>query len=78
MSAKLIRIVSVERQALDVRSSGDARHRVDAYFVCYFAQWPDGDTGDWVCRFEVPRGAKFVPTLYPTQKEALAAKGYTL
>ncbi len=78
MSAKLIRIIALERVIKNARSSGDARKRVDAYFVCYFAEWPDGSIGDWVCRFEVPPGAPFSMTLYPTQKEANAARGYTL
>ncbi len=70
---KLLKLLGVEREALDVRSSGDGRTRVDAYFVAYAV-----DGGDWVCRFEVPRGAKFAPALYPTTEAANAAKGYAI
>lgn len=78
MAAKLLGIKAIEREAFNVRSSGDARKRVDAYFVCYTAQWPDGYVGDWVCKFEVERGLSFSPKLYASQAEAIAERGFTI
>lgn len=76
----MIRAIALEREAFDVRSSGDRRNRVDAYFVLY--QCPANKTypapWDWCCRFEVPRGTPFKMRDYETQKDAMEAKGYTL
>ena len=69
----LLALIGVEREALDCRSSGDRRERVDAYFVAYRIEG-----GEWCCRFEVPRGAKFVPRMYASSEEANQNKGYTL
>ena len=70
---KLFGLIGVERESYDVRSSGDRRNRVDAHFVAYRC-----DGGDWVCRFEVPRGTHFKPKDYATTELACADKGYTL
>lgn len=70
---KLLELIGVEREAMDVRSSGDRRERVDAYFVAYRVV-----DGDWCCRFEVPRGTKFTPRMYASSEEANSHKGYTL
>lgn len=70
--------IAIEREALNVRSSGDGRKRVDAHFVLFHVR--DGpDVYDWVCRFERPRGEYFpLPTHIRTVEDALAARGYTI
>jgi hypothetical protein len=75
-----LRARAIEREARDVRSSGDSRKRVDAYFVVYDCP-PDAENParhEWVCRFEVPRGTPFEMRDFPNKAEAKAAKGYTL
>ena len=64
----------IVREALDARSSGDQRKRVDAYFV----EYPHPDGGPWIVRFEVPRGSVFVPQEYATQADAIAARGFMI
>jgi hypothetical protein len=79
-TASSLRAVAIEREARDVRSSGDSRKRVDAYFVVFDCP-PDADNParhEWVCRFEVPRGAAFTMRDFPDKATAKAAKGYTL
>ena len=78
----MIRANCIDREALNVRSSGDSRKRVDAYFVSYRCP-PDGiNPGiarhEWMCRFEVPRGTKFQMTNFPNKASAIAARGYTI
>ena len=72
----------IDRETLNVRSSGDSRKRVDAYFVSYRCPPDDINPGpashEWICRFEVPRGAKFRMTNFPTKAAAIAARGYTI
>lgn len=72
----------IQRQALDVKSSGDSRQRVDAYFVSFKCP-PDklnhgpGDH-EWVCRFEVPRGVPFQMRNFPSKEAAHAVQGYKI
>ena len=72
----------IDRGALNVRSSGDSRKRVDAYFVSYRCPPDDINPGpaphEWICRFEVSRGAKFQMTNFPNKASAIAARGYTI
>ena len=72
----------IDREALNVRSSGDSRKRVDAYFVSFNCPPDDINLGvaphESICRFEVPRGAKFQMTNFPNKAAALAARGYTI
>ena len=79
LEVAVIRVLNITRTALDVRSSGDRRKRVDAYFVAYWCPAdevnPDGGH-EWICRFEVPRGAPFSPVDYPSKKGARAACGW--
>ena len=71
----------VERVAHDVRSSGEARKRVDAYFVVYKCPAdsvnPSPKEHEWVCKFEVERGAAFEMSNYPNKQAARSASGYT-
>ena len=77
-----ITAVQVERTALDTKSSGDMRKRVDAYFVSYCCPPDDVNPGpfthEWICRFEVPRGTKFEMRNFPTKAAAKAARGFTI
>ena len=72
----------IDRETLNVRSSGDSRKRVDAYFVSYRCPPDDINPGpashEWICRFEVPRGAKFQMTNFPNKASVIAARGYTI
>lgn len=76
----MIKARCIERSSLDVRSSGDRRKRVDAYFVCYDCPPDDAnaDRHEWVCKFEVERGAPFQMRDFPTKSAARAEQGYTL
>ena len=70
----------VDRVYTDVRSSGDRRCRVDAYFVSFDCPSDDYNNTrhEWMCRFEVPRGGTFTMRDFPTKAAASATKGYTL
>lgn len=76
----MIKAREVHRTISDARSSGDGRHRVDAYFVVF--DCPPDDTyphaHEWCCRFEVPRGAKFTLQDFENKAAAYAAKGWKL
>ena len=78
----MIRANCIDREALNVRSSGDSRKRVDAYFVSYScppdAVNPGVAPHEWVCRFEVPHGTEFRMTDFPSKASAIAARGYTI
>lgn len=75
--------IAIDREALDVRSSGDQRRRVDAYFV-EFECTPDRDNPGaenhtWICRFEVARGTPFkLPGSFLNKDEVHAIKGWKL
>ena len=70
----------VEREEMDVRTSGKGRRkRVDAYFVLYHCPADEYNLGgphDWICRFEVPRGAPFRMQDFDSKKAAMAARGF--
>lgn len=72
--------IRIDREALDVRSSGDQRKRVDAYFVLYRCERdsvnPRDDWHDWICRFEVKRGEQFAMRNFNSKSEALKARGF--
>lgn len=72
----------IEREAIDVRSSGDTRRRVDAYFVSYLCPPDSVNPGvaphEWVCRFEVPRGQPFTMQNFPTKDAAKAVRGFVI
>ena len=72
----------IDRETLNVRSSGDSRKRVDAYFVSYRCPPDDINPGpalhEWMCRFEVPRGTEFRMTNFPNKAAALAARSYRI
>ncbi|MDO8414866.1 MAG: hypothetical protein Q7S87_01495 [Agitococcus sp.] len=68
----------IDREARDVPSSGDSRKRVDAYFVSYDCP-PDkvnASRHEWVCRFEVARGASFTMQHFEDKVQAKAARGF--
>jgi hypothetical protein len=76
----MIKARTITRECLDTRSSGDHRHRVDAYFVSFECP-PDElnrDRHEWICRFEVPRGTVFQMKDFPDKAAAHAAKGYVI
>lgn len=78
----MIEATHITREALDVRSSGDSRSRVDAYFVLFKCPPdevnPQIGNHEWVCRFEVPRGTKFQMQNFATKADAKAARGFTI
>lgn len=78
----MIKATHIERTSADVRSSGDTRKRVDAYFVSYQcppdAVNPGTGSHEWICRFEVPRGSKFEMRDFPNKEDAKAARGFTI
>lgn len=76
----MIKALYIDREALDVRSSGDSRKRVDAYFVAYLCP-PNkqySEPWEWVVRFEVARGNKFLMRDFPDQTAAISERGYTI
>jgi hypothetical protein len=76
----MVKFRCVSRVATGTRSSGDSRKRVDAYFVEFDcpADAINPAPHIWVCRFEVPRGTKFVSRDFPDKAAAHATKGWTL
>lgn len=75
-----IKALAIDRESFNVRSSGDERNRVDAYFVEFDCP-PDRHNPDrhiWICRFEVPCGAAFKMANFPSKSAAHAAKGWEL
>lgn len=78
----MIKAQYIDREAIDCRSSGDQRKRVDAYFVAYLCPADDINpreaSHEWFCRFEVPRGSKFTMQDFPDKESALAARGFTI
>ena len=76
----MIHAKEIHRVELNVRSSGDRRNRVDAYFVTFECE-PDADYQhryEWCCRFEVPRGKAFKMKDYPSKQDALNQRGFTI
>lgn len=78
----MIQATHIDREAVDVRSSGDSRSRVDAYFVSFKCPPdkvnPQAGSHEWVCRFEVPRGAKFQMQNFSTKADAKAVCGFVI
>lgn len=76
----MIKAVRIEREALDTRSSGDSRRRVDAYFVLFHcpADAVNPAPHEWIRRFEVPRDAKFEIRDFADKPAAIAASGWKL
>ena len=76
----MIKAKYIDRESVDVRSSGDQRKRVDAYFVAYDCPVDEINTTphEWLCRFEVSRGAPFKMQDFPTKTAARAAQGYVI
>ncbi len=68
----------IDREAMDVRTSGKTRRRVDAYFVSFSCPPDDvnSDHHEWMCRFEVPRGESFCMNNFESKSAARAACGY--
>lgn len=78
----MIKAQHIDREAIDVRSIGDSRTRVDAYFVSYQCPPDSVNPGagphEWVCRFEVPRGQSFKMQNFPNKDAAKAARGFVI
>lgn len=76
----MIKAHALDRESYDVRSSGDQRKRVDAYYVEYDcpADKFNPERHIWICRFEVPRGGKFQMQDYPDKKTAIDSRGFTI
>lgn len=78
----MIKAQHIDREAIDVRSSGDSRTRVDAYFVSYDcppdAVNPGAGKHEWVCRFEVPRGKAFKMQDFSSKDAAKNARGFVI
>jgi hypothetical protein len=74
-----IRALYIDREALDVRSSGDNRRRVDAYFVVFSCPPDDINPGhhEWVKRFECERGHAFKMSDFQDKAAAHLASNYT-
>lgn len=69
----------IDREPLDARTSGKGRKRVDAYFVSYLCPSDAANPGgphEWMCRFEVPRGATFRMKDFADKDAARAARGF--
>jgi len=77
----MIKFTGITREAFNVRSSGDNRKRVDAYFI-EFTCPPDANNPgphEWIRRFEVPVGTELmVPKTFPDKAAAIAASGWKL
>lgn len=75
-----IKALAIDRESRDVRSSGDHRGRVDAYFVLFQCPPDDVNTSahEWICRFEVPRGTPFKMQDFENKAAAHAVKGWAL
>lgn len=76
----MIKAKYIHRENMDVRSSGDQRKRVDAYFVTYECPKDEFNNTphEWCCRFEVARGEHFQMQDFPNKTAARATQGYTI
>jgi hypothetical protein len=76
----MIKAKYVDRESYDVRSSGNRRKRVDAYFVAY--QCPadkfNASEHEWICRFEVERKSEFKMCDFESKEAARANCGYVI